>query len=105
MDQAEQRRIRSALDALNTNIMELNDLYRDYLNPFNLFEIKLDALETSSSFKRDVIEEIWRSILDRELTNFVRKNESEMAAKGRLGGHIAKLRKHFLRSPQYVPNG
>lgn len=40
-----------------------------------------------------------------ELYNFVNRTESESTARGKLGTIICKLRKHFLRSPKFVPIG
>lgn len=120
----DQKKINDANNILDGELLNLTVLYEKYAIPFDLFEIKLDILQCAGHYEKNVVEDIWKSILDRgliyiyiyiqyikslknflELFNYVNCTETESTARGKLGTIICKLRKHFLRSPKFVPIG
>lgn len=61
----DQKKIRDAIGVLDNELLDLTVIYEKYATVFNLFEIKLDVLQCAGHYEKDVVEQIWKSILDR----------------------------------------
>lgn len=57
-----------ACKSLNYQLYTINDLYADYVEPFNLSECKLKILHCSHHNDPLLIESVWSEILDKELS-------------------------------------
>uniref|UniRef100_A0A915EQT9 Nucleoporin Nup133/Nup155-like C-terminal domain-containing protein n=1 Tax=Ditylenchus dipsaci TaxID=166011 RepID=A0A915EQT9_9BILA len=100
---SDQRQVRAAIEALNQQLYGLTDLYDRFGNTFDLPEVKLDVLQSAGHYEQEVIESIWKHIMNRELDAFVHGSEAESATKSKISSVILRAKKHYAASLQFVP--
>jgi len=90
-----------AINALNSDLLDITQLYEEYAERFNLAECQLAILHCAGHHDPNLIETIWRNIIDNEL-RAVSSMASE-AQKSILCAKIKHLGSIYLGSEKYFP--
>uniref|UniRef100_A0A914LFQ5 Nucleoporin Nup133/Nup155-like C-terminal domain-containing protein n=1 Tax=Meloidogyne incognita TaxID=6306 RepID=A0A914LFQ5_MELIC len=93
---------KEAIEALNYQLCGLTQLY-SYAKTYNLHEIKLAVLHCASQFDTEIVENVWRDILDKELRNFQLNRLTLDKIQNNISSILLRLRKRYASSPQFVP--
>ncbi|XP_018403107.1 PREDICTED: nuclear pore complex protein Nup155 [Cyphomyrmex costatus] len=86
---------------LNSSLLDITPLYREYAEPLQLWECKLAILHCSGHQDDMLIKGIWTNIIDNELENITEpSNEDKMTI---LMCKIKSLGKEYIGSPHCFP--
>ncbi|KAF7639309.1 Nucleoporin_N domain-containing protein [Meloidogyne graminicola] len=93
---------KEAIEALNYQLCGLTQLY-NYAKTYNLHEIKLAVLHCASQFDAEIVQNVWRDILEKELCNFQLTRSILDTIQNNISSILLRLRKRYVSSPQFVP--
>lgn len=93
-----------AIRVLNSSLHNVTTLYKDFAEPFQLFECQLKILHCAGHEDLNLIENIWSNIIDKELLLVANKTEPE-TQKNLLKNKIRELGSLYLNTDKYFPIG
>ena len=93
----------NAIQILNSSLHNVTTLYRDFAEPFQLYECQLKILHCAGHEDLNLIENIWRNIIEKELLNVANKDAE--TRKNLLKMKIKDLGNLYHGSDKYFPIG
>ncbi|XP_017489429.1 PREDICTED: nuclear pore complex protein Nup155-like [Rhagoletis zephyria] len=90
-----------AIRVLNSSLHNVTTLYKDFAEPFQLFECQLKILHCAGHEDLNLIENIWRNIIDKEL--MLVANKEPETQKNLLKNKIRELGSLYLNTDKYFP--
>lgn len=92
-----------AIQILNSSLHNVTTLYKDFAEPFELFECQLKILHCAGHEDVNLIENIWRNILEKEL-HFIANKEAD-AQKNLLKMKMKEFGNLYMNTDKYFPIG
>lgn len=92
-----------AIRVLNSSLHNVTTLYKDFAEPFQLYECQLKILHCAGHEDLNLIENIWRNIIDKELQHIV--NKEPETQKNLLKNKLKELGTLYLSTDKYFPIG
>ncbi len=101
--QQQQGDVQEALARLNSELLDISQLYQDFAEPFHLWECQLAILHCAGHHDPPLVQSMWENILDSEL----RRSESLPVGSrvALLAGKVKQLAKVYANSQKYFPIG
>lgn len=95
------------VNQLNERLMDINELYHQFVKPYSLFEQTLRILQVSGSFAPELVAETWARLIDKaKAQGSVRDGTDEFAGTdqfARVSAVVADLGKKFMGSENACP--
>lgn len=94
----------SAISQLNSDLIDLTQLYSDFAEPFNLWECQLAIIHCAGHPDTNLIEVLWTNILDVEISK-VQNNVQPQSKIDLMSSKLKGLGKIYASSQRYFPMG
>ncbi|KAJ4448862.1 hypothetical protein ANN_00253 [Periplaneta americana] len=90
-----------AITRLNSNLLEITQLYEEFAEPFNLWECKLAIIHCSGHYDLGLVETIWLNIIETELRSCMSIGPNDKMTV--LMDKIKSLGQEYAGSPRCFP--
>ena len=95
--------INAALAKLNSDLLDISQLFQDYAEPYNLWECQLSILHCAGHHDPMLVEKMWDNIIDKELTDTAElPNNSRIVM---ISNKVKALGKVYSQAQKYFPIG
>jgi len=98
---AEVKNLEEAAEKLNSQLMNVSQLYSEFAHPLKLHEAKLEIFHAAGHADRKVIETVWSDIIETELSSISRRPANEQMDLLRL--RLVTIGKKYAGSPSFFP--
>jgi nuclear pore complex protein Nup155 len=95
--------INAALAKLNSDLLEISQLFQDFAEPYNLWECQLSILHCAGHNDPMMVEKMWENIIEKELAE-----SAELPTNSRVvmvSNKIKALGKVYSQAQKYFPIG
>ncbi|ODN01638.1 hypothetical protein Ocin01_05049, partial [Orchesella cincta] len=98
---SELKNLEEAIEKLNSQLMNITQLYSEFAHPLKLHEAKLEIFHAAGHADRNAIEAVWSDIIEAELSSVSRQPaEAQMEIIRR---KLVAVGKKYIRSPSFFP--
>ncbi|CAL8074629.1 unnamed protein product [Orchesella dallaii] len=98
---SELKNLQDAIDKLNSQLMNITQLYSEFAHPLKLHEAKLEIFHAAGHADRNAIEAVWSDIIEAELSSVSRQPaDAQMEIIRR---KLVAIGKKYISSPSFFP--